>query len=1226
MIWWITSGLGLGLGLGLASPSAEGPGAEQFGWSHWDLASGLPQSSVTELGQLSDGTLAFGTFAGLVRFDGLSFDVLGIGAHPDLDDVRFTAVEVGADDVLWIGSQHGSVFSLDQARLSPSPPGPRGVIWDLLERDGTVWAAASDGLWALDRSAWRFVPGTGPLRSLARLDGALIAAGDLGSFRVSDAGVEPLGGPALAGALAPDPEREVLWVSASQALAILDGDTWATIPLPTSAQILALHLDRDGGLWISRGERLLRWDVEEILDAVRASEPPPDGAVWSFGSPIRDLFGDSGGALWVGTDHLGLFRATPHAFTSFGREQGLPSRGAGVVLAYDDTVLVGSGCGSLVRLEGDTFVPWVEPLSCVRALARASDGGLWIGHGTEILHHDGPTDRSGGTVPAWVLALHEAPDETLWIGTAGEGAFTLRRGRIEPVPLPRERWISAIEPGPDGSLWFAGHGGIAVRSVDGSWSHLGPEDGLPRAVIRAIHHTPSETWLGSYGGGLIRIRDGAIARISTAQHLQEDVVSWILEDDGSLWLGGNRGVSRVSLAELNAVADGALEKVTARLFPSGEGNGGSAPGGAVGADGRLWFPTIEGVVAIDPDAILPPSEPPVARIEGVEFNGERFEPGDLSELPPGMRDLTFYFGASILDHPELGRFVYRLWPEQDWIRAGSRRYAHYAGLKPGLYRFEVRAMAEGGDWSEIAAAQVVLEPSWSETWSFRLFVILVGLLAGGGGYRWRTATIRYRNEALRREVESRRASEEVARLNEAHYRGLFQASTEGLVVVSNDGEVILANPAAEQILGVGTGGLAGVRVDELFVEIEGMTYGAAGGEPGRPVRISPQVPFGEGQYLITLSDLKQLTDLQERLARSERLEAIGRLAGGVAHDFNNLLTALRGNAAVLQGLLAGAEPDAVICVEEIIACADRGTTLTRQLLAFGRRQLLRPRVVDLVEFIEASLPFLQRLLRDNIVLRARLEVTEPVVVRVDPSHLENALFNLVINACDAMPGGGAVTITLGVDPGEAILAVSDEGQGISEEVLPHIFEPFFSTRGGSGSGLGLASVHGFVTQSGGGVRVTQGRSGVGTRFEMRLPLDSATPNLPERTSPPELPLSGTERLLLIDDDDRVRRTLRRCLQQAGYEVLEAADGYQALELLKETQLVLMITDLLMPGMNGVQVAEQARALHPGIGVIYMSGYTDDVLPEREAMHQAFLPKPFLPEELLAVVRRVLDGG
>jgi PAS domain S-box-containing protein len=386
------------------------------------------------------------------------------------------------------------------------------------------------------------------------------------------------------------------------------------------------------------------------------------------------------------------------------------------------------------------------------------------------------------------------------------------------------------------------------------------------------------------------------------------------------------------------------------------------------------------------------------------------------------------------------------------------------------------------------------------------------------------------------------------------------------------------------------------------------------------------------------------TQLQEQLRQSQKMEAVGQLAGGVAHDFNNLLTVINGYAEILLTDQNGSESHREE-IEEIRHAGERASSLTRQLLAFSRKQVLQPRLVELNQVMTNLEKMLRRLIGEDIRL-----VTQPAdglaPIRIDPGQMEQVLLNLVVNARDAMPTGGTVTIAtrnLGHDEGcggagsgvpscrEVLISVTDTGTGMAPEVKERIFEPFFTTKEhGKGTGLGLSTVYGIVSQSGGAIRVIS-EPGQGSTFEISFP---AAADQPDECWQDEVSLSSpcrTETILLVEDEERVRRLARLVLQKSGCTVLEAAGGEEALKLLMgnaDRPIDLMITDIVMPGINGCALAEEVTRIRPGLRVLYMSGYVDHALFRQGILEPgvAFLQKPFTPETLRQKVFSVLEPG
>jgi PAS domain S-box-containing protein len=389
-------------------------------------------------------------------------------------------------------------------------------------------------------------------------------------------------------------------------------------------------------------------------------------------------------------------------------------------------------------------------------------------------------------------------------------------------------------------------------------------------------------------------------------------------------------------------------------------------------------------------------------------------------------------------------------------------------------------------------------------------------------------------------------------------------------------------------------------------------------------------------------DITERRQLEEQFRQSQKMEAIGKLASGVAHDFNNILTVIMGNCDFL---LNNLKPDDLLRkdVEQIERAGARAASLTRQLLAFSRQQVLQPTELDLNEIITNLQRMLERLIGEDIDL---ITLLDPHLRRLkaDPGQIEQVIMNLVVNARDAMSQGGKLTLEtknvylneayvdqhVGVTPGPyALLAISDTGVGMDKEVLSHIFEPFFTTKElGKGTGLGLAMVHGIVTQSGGHIWVDT-EPEQGSTFKVYLPQLLQNLETLQAPKPAKGVVTGSETILLVEDEDLVREMTRRVLRKYGYTVLEASDGQEALTLCEAYQekINLLITDIVMPGgMNGHDLAEYLTTLHPEMKVLYMSGYTDTVIGHRGILAPGitFLQKPFTPTVLIHKVRGILD--
>jgi PAS domain S-box-containing protein len=401
-------------------------------------------------------------------------------------------------------------------------------------------------------------------------------------------------------------------------------------------------------------------------------------------------------------------------------------------------------------------------------------------------------------------------------------------------------------------------------------------------------------------------------------------------------------------------------------------------------------------------------------------------------------------------------------------------------------------------------------------------------------------------------------------------------------------------------------------------------------EQGRPVRMAG-----------SLRDLTEKRRLEEQFYHAQKMEAIGRLAGGIAHDFNNLLTAMMGYADLVLDQIGELEPLAHE-VEQIIAGGRRAASLTRQLLAFSRKQVLTPEVLSLTTVVADAERMLRRVIGAHIELSTALD-SELGVVNADPSQVEQIILNLALNARDAMPNGGRLTLeTQNVDLDEqyaqihpevtagryVMLAVSDTGSGISPEVQERIFEPFFTTKEiGRGTGMGLAAVFGIVKQSGGHIQVYS-EMGHGATFKIYLPRVIDTTIVPKVPAPRGQVPRGTETILVVEDDTAVRQLTNRILSDCGYRVFEASNGAEALAFCERSveMLDLMITDVVMPKMGGHELVERVSKLRPGLGILYISGYTDGAILNQGgvAAGPQFLQKPFTPQNLARRVRNILD--
>jgi PAS domain S-box-containing protein len=514
------------------------------------------------------------------------------------------------------------------------------------------------------------------------------------------------------------------------------------------------------------------------------------------------------------------------------------------------------------------------------------------------------------------------------------------------------------------------------------------------------------------------------------------------------------------------------------------------------------------------------------------------------------------------------------------------------------------------------------------------------------------------------DITKRKRIEQALQQSEFKYRTIVDTAHEGIMVVDREHRITYVNRRMAQMLGHAPEEMLG-RSNLEFMDdkareaarrkvsrrLSGMReqydFGfvhADGSSISTRIAATP-ISAQDGSYvgsLLMVADVTEPRRLERQLRQAQKMEAVGQLTGGIAHDFNNLLTIVIGNLQLLE-LSVGQDEALRGQIDAALGAALRGAELTRRLLAFSRRQLLTPKVILVNELVGELAPLLRRTLGEDISIKTRL-ADDLWLTKVDASQLENALVNLAVNARDAMPGGGALTIeTRNVTIGEnfagtnadlpfgdyVLIAVSDNGTGIEKELIPRVFDPFFSTKEtGKGSGLGLSMVHGFVKQSRGDVSIYS-EVGRGTTVRIYLPRsDSAAKDAAATSVKLSVVPSGTERILLVEDEPGVRQIGASVLRDLGYDVLEAEAADQALGLLQRHGGVdLLFTDIVMPGgMSGAELAREALHLYPKLKVLYTSGYTDNAMLEHGLLDNGneLLTKPYQKHELAQKVRAVLD--
>jgi two-component system, cell cycle sensor histidine kinase and response regulator CckA len=497
----------------------------------------------------------------------------------------------------------------------------------------------------------------------------------------------------------------------------------------------------------------------------------------------------------------------------------------------------------------------------------------------------------------------------------------------------------------------------------------------------------------------------------------------------------------------------------------------------------------------------------------------------------------------------------------------------------------------------------------------------------------------------------------VTRVNDVSFRAIFAEMLDAMVIVNSAGRVVACNPAARRLLARDESETLALDFSQLF------SVGVAPVAPSdawqrllrdgqwrgegrivvdgtvRVLDIAGSAHITPGQHLVTIRDITEAQQMEAQLRQAQKMEAIGLLTGGMAHDFNNLWTVVLANADLVLDALPPEMHELRDEVEQIIQAATRGSDMVRKLLAFSRRGSLERRPVSLEALLAETQALLTRLLPSNIEVRAEAQPELPGIL-ADSGAVQHMLLNLATNARDAMTSGGKLTMRGSFDPNAelvdgttgpmVLLTVEDTGKGMSDEVLSHLFEPFFTTKApGDGTGLGMAMIYGLVQQHEGTIRV-ESTLGVGTRVTIGLPLaEIVTTNATPRSS--LLVREGvSETILLVEDEEMVRRAGRRILEKHGYRVLQAADGAEAMEVLRERgdEIALVVSDVVMPRMGGRELYDALREAGYRMPFLFTSGYTDRMSSDTAALdpNVPVLPKPWTWTELTASVRAALDEG
>jgi signal transduction histidine kinase/ligand-binding sensor domain-containing protein/CheY-like chemotaxis protein len=1208
----------------------------QYGSDTWSRQQGFTGGTVLAIQQLADDYLWLHTSGGLVRFDGMRFvpihppvaegapgePLIAVGAGRNgtlvarsrsrtfglidnhlqelappllLPKGRSRTVRQSSDGRIWIGADN-QIYVIEDGKLHFLV---EDVSWTnaIAEDDrGRIWFATNNGIYAFDSLMVRYFPARG--------------YGRVPDFRIPHEIVQETinHGPGSCNAMLRDGSG--FWIGSVDGLWRLENDAFTQDEISAPCQgvsIYALLRDREGNLWVGTdGRGLMRHDGRS-WDTFSSHDGLVDDTVFALAE-------DKEGSIWIGT-RSGLARLRDTPLRTLTHEDGLPADNTwSVVVARDGAVYTATANAGVARIAGDTTTVFNAarglPRDAGGALFECSDGAVWAttDMGVSRIHGDAITtfQAEGRLRGTYVPAISE-DERSIILGHGSRHLFRLAGDRLEPFPVPMAeatgprsvRYVWHIHRDRAGTLWFAMSGGLySLRAGEP------PENARPSALLDLVNSIGEDDlgylWLaGSETPGFTRLntRDGTIVRYTPQAGATVRGIARILADtSGNLWMNTSDGIAWFARDGLDAFADGRATQVSFRLYDELDGLRtpdcglvGPQPAAARGPDGTMYFTSRKGLVVADPRRIRPNTLIPPVRIEEIVIDGAEVPRADAIVVPPGAERVEIHYTALSLRVPGRVRFRFKLdGLDTDWVDAGTRRTAFFTRIPAGTYAFHAQACNDDGLWNTVGATiGVRVRPRWHETrWAGAGFAALLGT-AAYGTFVFRTRNMRRRQAQLSSLVDERTAA----------------LRTE-----------VAERTAAEQ------------KLTEHRARLEELVQARTADLRETNVRLQ--------------AEIAERNRSEERLRQSQKLESVGRLAGGVAHDFNNLLTVIIGYCDVL---LEDSQPgdESRALATEIKMAGEKAASLTRQLLAFSRKQILQPVAVDLNQLVAEMDRMLRRLLPEDVSLVTE-GTPQPAMIVVDTGQVSQVILNLVINARDAMPDGGAIRLRIEtIDAGDALierhpevvpgryvqLTVRDSGHGMDAATMGRIFEPFFTTKGmGKGTGLGLSTVFGIVKQSGGHIWV-ESAPGQGSTFTLVFPCVEGMPAGEAAQPRPEAATGSGETVLVVEDQADVRALACTILENRGYRVLQARSGEEALQLLETyTETIhVLCTDVVMPGMSGRQLAERLLTLRPDVGVVFMTGYAPDSMLQQHPRHTGcpLLHKPFSADQLAAAIRTAI---
>jgi ligand-binding sensor domain-containing protein/signal transduction histidine kinase len=1015
----------------------------QYRHRQWFQQQGLPKNSIQDVVQTPDGYIWAATPEGLARFNGAEFKVFNMANTPELPGNNITSLLVRADGSLWIGlGDDKGVASYKnerfQVRIRGAELKGRAVISLCEDSHGALWIGTRHNTVRFEGDKLiEFTPEQGWWPSSTReifrdRTGGMWLATENGVFHFSNGKFNRYN--TAQGLDSQDcnsvcADRDgTIWAGTQKGVSRLRDGRFQNFPMQDGLNkntTEAVHCDREGNLWIGATWGLNRWNP-----LTQQIEYGPNPELFDN---VMAFFEDREGSVWVGTDN-GLHQLADTRFTFYGAAQGLlQSTIYTVCQDRRKNIWMGSRLGGAYCFANGVFRNFTsdDGLSddLVTSIVQDSKGALWFGTRFAGLnrYQDGVIDKQPIPSPfpgQYVTALYEDRAGVLWVGTAA-GLFLFHDGKFEPLPLPGiavNTLIRQITESRDGSLWVATGGGLWRRHGK-EWDVYSTGDGLPSNSIFHIGEDSQGTiWAGAEDGFAQFRENGRWKAVQPKDGIQAQDVYWFSEDRlGDFWFISSAGIFRIQKKAMLEFARGGDPKIVPDLFDRDDGlessecrwNGSSA--GCRDDSGRLWFATVRGLAMADPANLRTnPVAPPVV-IERVMVDGKEASTKPGLRLQPGAKRLEIQFVALSYRAPGKLQFQTKLEGlDDDWVSIERSMPAVYSKLRPGHYRFLVKARNEDGVWNTTGGSLAFsVLPHFFQTPWFAFLCTTGAVLAIWTGHRLRL------NRHQRRERELTRL------------------------------------------------------VDERTLKL--------------------------------MESARERQKLEEQLAESRKMEAVGQLASGMAHHFNNILTVLFGHATLLDREFRGQIPMNE-SVDAIKNSSERASVLVQQLMAFSRTQFMKAQLVDIDELLIGLNGELRAAVGASVAINLSLAGGIPRI-KLDKAQMAKVLMILAANARDAMPSGGQFNLAtqlVSLKSGDARLPIesmpgryacvsaSDTGCGLGPEALAHVFEPFFTTKDvGAGVGLSLSSAYGIVKQQGGWILV-ESIPGRGATFMVFFPIPTSS--------------------------------------------------------------------------------------------------------------------------------------